>query len=160
MITACGFFFRTMDSISSRLVSHSKVMASENSPIRTARSLICCSDSSPEIYKMLSSRSARLRHTCSSSVDLPIPGSPPTNTREPGTIPPPSTWSSSDIPVEIRPSESASMPFRVTGSRTSLALLRLLPPLVFGAAGSSANVFHSRQAGHWPDHIADSYPQF
>ena len=34
----------------------------------------------------------------SSSVDLPIPGSPPSSTREPGTRPPPSTRSSSPMP--------------------------------------------------------------
>ena len=34
-------------------------------------------------------------------VDFPIPGSPPTNTREPCTIPPPNTLSNSFIPVFV-----------------------------------------------------------
>ena len=33
------------------------------------------------------------------SVDLPIPGAPPSSTSEPGTRPPPSTRSSSPMPV-------------------------------------------------------------
>ena len=36
---------------------------------------------------------------CSSSVDLPMPGSPPSRVTEPGTRPPPSTRSSSAMPV-------------------------------------------------------------
>ena len=37
--------------------------------------------------------------SCSSSVLLPMPGSPPSNVTEPGTTPPPSTRSSSPMPV-------------------------------------------------------------
>ena len=40
--------------------------------------------------------------TCSRSVDLPMPGSPPTSTIEPGTRPPPSTKSNSSRPVGQR----------------------------------------------------------
>ena len=36
------------------------------------------------------------------SVDLPIPGEPPSSTSEPGTSPPPSTRSSSPMPVDMR----------------------------------------------------------
>jgi hypothetical protein len=39
---------------------------------------------------------------CSSSVDLPMPGSPPRSTSDPRTIPPPSTRSSSPLPLEMR----------------------------------------------------------
>ena len=39
---------------------------------------------------------------CSSSVDLPMPGSPPSSTSDPGTTPPPSTRSNSPMPVERR----------------------------------------------------------
>ena len=38
---------------------------------------------------------AKARRPCSSSVDLPMPGSPPTRIADPGTRPPPSTRSSS-----------------------------------------------------------------
>jgi hypothetical protein len=40
--------------------------------------------------------------SCSSKVDLPAPGGPPSNTRLPGTIPPPSSASNSGIPVRRR----------------------------------------------------------
>ena len=36
------------------------------------------------------------------SVDLPIPGEPPSSTSDPGTRPPPSTRSSSPMPVDMR----------------------------------------------------------
>ena len=39
---------------------------------------------------------------CSSNVDLPIPGSPPMSTSEPGTMPPPRTRSNSSMLVERR----------------------------------------------------------
>ena len=42
---------------------------------------------------------ARLPSTMFVSVDLPIPGAPPSSTTDPGTMPPPSTRSSSPIPV-------------------------------------------------------------
>ena len=42
------------------------------------------------------------------SVDLPIPGSPPTRTSEPGTSPPPRTRSSSPIPIGRRGDSAAT----------------------------------------------------
>src|SRR3546814_9430280 len=39
---------------------------------------------------------------CNSSVDLPIPGSPPISVADPSTSPPPSARSSSAIPVASR----------------------------------------------------------
>ena len=45
---------------------------------------------------------AMLAAACNSSVDLPMPGSPPSSTIEPGTMPPPSTRSSSPMPVDSR----------------------------------------------------------
>lgn len=38
--------------------------------------------------------------TCSSSVDLPTPGSPPTSTSDPMTTPPPSTLQAQGMEVE------------------------------------------------------------
>ena len=46
-------------------------------------------DSSPEIYRTRSPLFARSADTCKSNVDFPIPGSPPINISDPGTIPPP-----------------------------------------------------------------------
>jgi hypothetical protein len=42
-----------------------------------------------------------LAASCSSSVDLPMPGSPLTSTTEPGTMPPPSTRDSSPLATGI-----------------------------------------------------------
>ena len=46
---------------------------------------------------------------CSSSVDLPMPGSPPSSTSEPGTMPPPSTRSNSPMPLGMRSADDASI---------------------------------------------------
>ena len=46
---------------------------------------------------------------CSSSVDLPMPGSPPISTTPPATMPPPSTRSSSSSPVGWRSTSLASI---------------------------------------------------
>ena len=62
----------------------------------------------------------------SARVDLPIPGSPPTSTTEPGTRPPPSTRSSSARPLASRGAPTAStrpsgtaLPAPGVGSRPS-----------------------------------------
>src|SRR4051794_5010823 len=51
------------------------------------------------------------------SVDLPMPGEPPSSTIEPGTRPPPSTRSSSPSPVRRRGTSAA----RTSASRTGFA---------------------------------------
>ena len=56
-------------------------------------------DSSPDMYNTFLSEQATFLDTCIRSVDFPIPGSPPTKTKEPLTIPPPNTLSNSSIPV-------------------------------------------------------------
>jgi hypothetical protein len=61
-------------------------------PILSALILICPSLSSPETYKILA---GIFNATCKSKVDFPIPGCPPIKTKEPLTIPPPSTRLSS-----------------------------------------------------------------
>jgi len=101
--------------------------------------------------------------SCSMSVDLPMPGSPPIRVTDPVTNPPPSTRSSSWSPVAIRFSvEDTMVP-------TGLGVLeRWVAELVFQegtfvvvlSTTSSTNVFHSLQEGHLPSHFADSYPQF
>src|SRR5882762_3205265 len=52
--------------------------------------------------------SSRAAH-CMSSVDFPMPGSPPTSVTEPGTMPPPSTKSNSATPAFHR---ASATPFR------------------------------------------------
>src|SRR5712675_933005 len=98
---------------------------------------------------------------CVSSVDLPMPGSPPTRSTEPRTKPPPVTRSSSAIP-EGRRGASTLLPVR--GSSTNSRPLRLLrietgievEPVV----SSSASVFHSPQDSHLPCQRLYAAPQF
>ena len=67
----------------------------------SALNFTCSPDSSPETYKTVPSLVAILLANCNIKVDLPIPGSPPINTREPFTSPPPKTLSSSSYPVFV-----------------------------------------------------------
>src|ERR1700694_4359935 len=96
------------------------------------------------------------------SVDLPIPGAPPIRTSEPGTIPPPSTLSSSPMPVLNRRSAAAATSASATGAA---AATRAPPPpgprrpAATGLSASSTNVFHSPQLGHCPAHRRASWPQ-
>ena len=63
---------------------------------------------------------------CSINVDLPIPGSPPIKTSDPGTIPPPKTrFNSSDL-VGIRSSFSAFILSNLTGSLIPVFLIKRL----------------------------------
>src|SRR5512147_1395145 len=96
----------------------------------------------------------------SRSVDLPMPGSPPTSTAEPGTSPPPSTRSNSAMPVGSRGASRVSVP------RPSKEAALPLPPLMAtsaggpaGAAASSMMLFHSPQAAHFPDQREVTAPQ-
>jgi putative N6-adenine-specific DNA methylase len=61
----------------------------------SALSLSCRALSSPETYSVRIPLSFSI--VCSTSVDLPIPGSPPSRTTDAGTSPPPNTRSFSDI---------------------------------------------------------------
>src|SRR6476620_6738506 len=97
----------------------------------------------------------------SSRVDLPMPGSPPTRTAEPGTRPPPSTRSNSAMPVGSR---GAS---RVSVCRPSKEAALRLPPLIATRAGGSRGLlddavpFPAGRAcagparGHCPTGLAD-----
>ena len=88
----------------------------------------------------------------SRSVDLPIPGSPPTRTSEPGTSPPPRTRSNSSIPSRRRGRSASAIAARPVGATRPGR--RAGPPRVRPRAGSwttvSTRLFHSPQAGHWP----------
>ncbi len=67
-------------------------------------------------------RPARCPSTMLVSVDLPIPGAPPSSTSEPGTRPPPSTRSSSPMPVGRRATGAA--PTSASGTGRAAAGLR------------------------------------
>ena len=84
-----------------------------------------------------------------------MPGSPPISATPPGTMPPPSTRSSSSKPVGVRAVSTASISLSVA---TALVLARawkrwfLAPPL--GSATPSMRVFQAPQPGHLPSHLA------
>ena len=165
IITTSGCSSCMAASMRSKFVSHKNSRSPFTSPMRFARSLICFKDSSPDMYKTFFSANARFLHTCKRRVDFPIPGSPPTKTRDPLTTPPPNTRSSSSYPVFIRSCSSSW----ISDSLAGFILMPVTPPdpvleiprfpeASAFATGSSTNVFHSRQPGHWPSHFADSNP--
>src|ERR1700710_173381 len=98
---------------------------------------------------------------CVNSVDLPIPGSPPTRSTEPRTKPPPVTRSSSAMPDESR---GASWLLPVSDSSANVLPLRLerietgieVAPVV----SSSTSVFRSPQDSHLPCQRLYAAPQF
>src|SRR5580658_6332938 len=103
--------------------------------------------------------------TCSSSVDLPIPGSPPTSTTEPGTIPPPSTRSNSSIPLESLGVCASSISPMATASASTASL----PPIAAARDCARASVaggvygsrlFHAPQSGHFPNHLLCTPPHW
>src|SRR5574341_1003884 len=129
-------------------------------PSRSARRRTCSADSSPETYNVGMPASSRRAAHCSSSVDLPIPGSPPTMVSDPGTRPPPTTKSISLRPVFQRRSPSLGIsasrrgvPATASGPR----LPRRLRGLVRGAS-SSATVFQAPHPSHRPTHLGYSAP--
>jgi len=83
---------------SSRVVA-TAMSSSCSTPSRSARALSWGSDSSPERYSTERFEAATAPATCNSSVDLPMPGSPPTRMAAPGTSPLPSTRSSASSPL-------------------------------------------------------------
>src|SRR6185437_4267073 len=101
---------------------------------------------------------AYLPNACRMMVDLPMPGSPPTNSADPGTSPPPVTRSNSAMPVGRRWGAASSV-FR--SSRVILRPLtrRAAPEPRGGAMPSSVMVFQPPQASHLPDHFAWVAPQ-
>src|SRR5712671_1149905 len=98
-----------------------------------------------------------------------MPGSPPTRTIDPGTIPPPSTKSNSLIPVlRRRPAELLMSRSRGVGATLPPSPMDFWPPArrldavaaeVFVAI-SSTSEFHSPQMSQRPAHLGWSAPQF
>ena len=139
-------------------------------PNPAARSLTCSADSSPLTYSVLCPPRKRFASAMLVSVDFPIPGDPPSSTSDPGTRPPPSTRSSSPIPVDIRCSGPA--PTSLKGRGTAAAARRAPPgrepppagrPRPAGApaplaTGSSTSEFHAPHSGQRPCHCADWWP--
>src|SRR5215468_1471780 len=96
---------------------------------------------------------------CVSSVDLPMPGSPPTRSTEPRTKPPPVTRSSSVIP-EDRRGASGLFPARLSSAKVRPLRLERIDTGTLPVASSSASVFHSPQASHLPCQRLYAAPQF
>ncbi len=87
---------------------------------------------------------------------LPMPGSPPSSVTDPGTMPPPSTRSSSPIPVGCgRPIWVSMSPIwtGVDGANDVSAGVAS-----GGAASSSTSVFHAPHPEHWPAHLGCEVP--
>ncbi|MNX84771.1 hypothetical protein D3C86_1165840 [compost metagenome] len=97
---------------------------------------------------------ARFWATCKSKVDLPMPGSPPSSTSEPGTTPPPSTRSSSSRPLLKRSSSWMETSRRRWGARPMAGDLKvpgLAAPVGAGAEmASSTREFQALHSGHLP----------
>ena len=153
MTNRSGLTARTCSITRSRLVSVTSsrlslsvicLSSSESRLRRMARILIWRSDSSPETYKIRNSLGLSFPSAlpdaissaiCSSRVDLPMPGSPPTRTIEPGTIPPPSTRANSPMGMVMR--DSASPSISVMRRGTERAFIPLTGPRA-GAEGSTS----------------------
>gem|GEM_PF-2737910 len=112
--------------------------------------------SSPVTYRVR--RSAQCSGICSDSVDLPMPGSPPISTSDPGTMPPPRILSTSPLCSEMRDSPEAEMSRSCTGRRRSPAGAAAGAPGFRLSRGCSTIVFHSPQAGQRPIHLGLSLP--
>src|SRR5437879_663878 len=125
-------------------------------PSRWARNATWAADSSPLTYRTASD-AASFASACSSSVDLPIPGSPPISTTPPSTSPPPSTRSSSSIPVKRRRGSAAvTSPIATAlAAPVAVARRRAAPP----SERVSISAFKAPQCGHWPCHLTAEPPQ-
>ena len=106
-------------------------------------------------------RSAHCWATSSSSVDLPTPGSPASSTTAPGTMPPPSTRSSSPTPVGLARAGStlivaigrAGSERRARASATAARPAASTPPV------ESMIEPHSPHSGQRPSHFGGRWPQ-
>jgi hypothetical protein len=150
---------RSLERIEHRCAGRSPANSNKSScaPRRSARNFVCAADSSPHTYTIGPLARARPAASCRSSVDLPAPGGPPSSTRLPGTMPPPSSRSNSPMPLGIR----ATAPLETSPSRTGPSIEPTgrwaLVCEAFGlAVGASANVFQASQAGQRPSQRIDS----
>ena len=149
--TRSGFFSSMTETALSSSVSHRRKKSGPKSPILMALILICFSDSSPETYRTVFPVSETARAACRRIVDLPMPGSPPTKTRDPVTTPPPSTLSNSASPLDILCSSVSSISESLTPregapAKEPPAPEEALPVRLFeddALFGASVMVFHS-----------------
>src|SRR3989441_4243837 len=149
---------RAWCSIASSRVSPSTWTAPASTVNRSARSRIWSGDSSPDTYSAgTPACSSRAAH-CSRSVDFPIPGSPPTSTTDPGTIPPPKTKSNSRRPVCHRPGRTVGRLESWTGVASFACAFQPSNRPTFRPTGSSTSAFHAPHASQRPPHFGCSAP--
>ena len=149
-----GFCSDTAAWIASSRISANRLTLPVARPSRRARSATCSADSSPVTYstEVVSDRDAS---ACSSSVDLPMPGSPPISTTAPATRPPPSTRSNSSRPVGWRGVSRASISDRLrTGLLLASGAYRWAAADGADDSTVSSSVFQALQCGHLPCHFA------
>ena len=154
-MSTSGFSSRTHSVTFPKHVSDKTYRFSLSTRSRCARSFSWWVDSSPETYSTLEN-SPNFLQIWSISVDLPIPGAPPTKTSDPLTAPPPKTRSSSPIPVRKR--ISSEVPSSVMRSAFTVVEKTDFLPLFTGLSVCSTMVFHAPQAGQRPDHLGVSLP--
>ena len=118
---------------------------------RSARKRTCCALSSAVTYNDLVFHAAS---SCNNSVDLPMPGSPPSSVTEPGTRPPSSTRSISEMPVGMgwpMLASSLLMGCAVPGGMSAMPAASV--ETSFGSSTSSTRVFHAPHESHLPAHL-------
>ncbi|MNC45818.1 hypothetical protein D3C75_948050 [compost metagenome] len=155
-----GFSTRAVAMMVSMQVSVITLSWSWGRPRRRERMATCCCDSSPVTYSA-GMPTAMLHKVCSRMVDLPMPGSPPINTTEPSTRPPPSTRSSSVLLVVKRGISST-----LTSARVLICACCPVQPArpLLGAAAPplsimvSTSVFQAPHSPHWPAHLGKVAP--
>ncbi len=145
-------------------VSANALRPSSGRSRRTARPATWASDSSPVTYST-GSVLAIFANACSSSVDLPMPGSPPISTTAPSTRPPPSTRSNSPMPVDTRAWSRCSTSLSAVIFGASVLPAQPLRRAAAGALAAAAlsstislSEFHAPHSVHWPCHLLYSAP--
>jgi len=149
-----GFSSSTRRSTVVMSFSESTYMPVSEAPSRFARSRTCRADSSPDTYSTRPPARAMFASACVSSVDFPMPGSPPTSTTEPSTTPPPSTRSSSPMPEGLRSAASSGISSILTASAPAPGARFSFFSGGFpsGERTSSTSVFQFSHSGHRPSH--------
>ena len=95
---------------------------------------------------------------CNRIVDLPTPGSPPSNVTDPGTRPPPSTRSNSAIPVENRFDVLTSTAPSGIGRATESGMSTAACAASRRSAATCTTLPHSPQSPQRPTHFEASAP--
>ena len=125
--------------------------SSRNACKRSARMRTCCVLSSAVTYSDLVGHDD---NSCNNNVDLPMPGSPPTSVTEPGTNPPSSTRSSSEMPVgRGLPTSALSLLMGCASPGGTSAMPAASVVTSLGSSTSSTSEFHAPHESHLPAHL-------